>query len=66
MKRVFAVTRGCTYCGMCVVSCPAKAIVFSEKGARIDPEKCVGCGACKDNCASEAIVEVSESQASIS
>ena len=57
MKKTYKVENGCTFCGMCVVSCKHKAIKLGTKGAVINPDLCIGCGACKDNCASEAIKE---------
>ena len=55
MKKIYQVENGCTFCGMCVVSCTQKAVTLGPKGAVINPDICVGCGVCKDNCASEAI-----------
>ncbi len=52
----FSVSRGCTYCGTCVLECPVGAITLRQDGARIDHQACTGCGACRENCASEAIV----------
>ena len=57
-KMVYAVKRGCTSCGTCMIVCPAKAIAVTEHGAEIDPAKCRGCGLCADNCPAEAIVKV--------
>ena len=57
-KTIYAVKRGCTACGTCMIACPAKAIAATEHGAEIDPAKCRGCGLCEKNCPSEAIVKV--------
>ncbi|MDF2924181.1 MAG: methyl-viologen-reducing hydrogenase delta subunit [Paenibacillaceae bacterium] len=54
-KFVYAVTGGCTLCGMCLYECPAGAIAMEQTGARIDGRHCTGCGRCARNCASEAI-----------
>ena len=55
MKVVYQVTRGCTICMNCVHQCPVKAIKLSDKGMRVDEDKCIGCGLCYKQCASEAI-----------
>jgi len=47
----------CKGCGLCIASCPSKALVFSKgintKGfnyAVLEQEKCVGCGICAMMC----------------
>ncbi len=62
MARIYAVTRGCTFCNTCVFECPVSAIEMTAEGARIDPEACIGCGRCAENCASEAIVPADEAK----
>jgi ferredoxin len=57
-NRIYAVRRGCTYCGTCVTVCPQEAVTVTDRGAVIDPDKCTDCGLCVENCASEAIVAV--------
>jgi uncharacterized Fe-S center protein len=58
----YKVSTGCTFCGMCVVLCPVKAITLGPKGAHINQEKCMGCGICYLNCASEAIQKVKQTE----
>ena len=62
MRKKYVVTRGCTWCNICVYECPKEAISMEAEGARINQDLCVGCGICYDNCASEAIeiIEVVE------
>jgi len=36
----------CINCGLCLDSCPAKAIIQSEGAAKILTERCIGCGEC--------------------
>ena len=60
-KLQYEVVTGCTLCGMCLVECKAGAILLTPKGAKIDPNKCLGCGTCYRTCASEAIQPVQNS-----
>lgn len=52
----------CTQCGICVKSCPVKAIKVITKDGKtiheIDPAICTQCGICIDNCPVEAISKV--------
>jgi ferredoxin len=52
----------CTQCGICVKSCPVKAIKVITKNGKtiheIDPAICIQCGICIDNCPVEAISKV--------
>ncbi len=59
MSVTYQVTRGCTFCGGCVMECPREAIQMTRHGARIDAQRCIGCGICYENCASEAIQRLS-------
>lgn len=49
----------CTSCGCCIDICPAKAILFVNRGnadkAFIDQAKCIGCGECLCACKFDAI-----------
>lgn len=36
----------CINCGLCLDSCPAKAIIQVEGAAKIIDERCIGCGEC--------------------
>ncbi len=46
----------CVGCGKCAESCPAKAIVISDRKARIDYDKCIHCFCCQEMCPIRAIV----------
>lgn len=50
-KGVTALIRAmmCTECGICVKSCPRKAITI-KGGLRVDPERCTSCGRCEKSC----------------
>ena len=46
---------GCIGCGMCVKACKYDAIIFEDKLARIDYDKCVGCMECVRKCPTKVI-----------
>ncbi len=46
----------CTGCGLCVETCPEKAIAIANGKAVIDRIKCVNCGQCEAICLSKARV----------
>lgn len=56
-------TEKCIKCGLCVMSCPRKAIA-REMGQvpKIDDTNCIGCGACKAKCSVGAIEIVAVEQ----
>ena len=45
----------CVKCGKCKVSCPAKVIQITEKGAEINLKKCIRCYCCHELCPKKAI-----------
>ncbi len=44
----------CTGCGICIESCPARALARTPEGILADPERCRHCGRCVEVCPSEA------------
>ena len=40
----------CTGCGKCRKVCPATAISFEQRRAKIDPKKCIRCFCCQEFC----------------
>lgn len=48
--------RGSQECGLCLASCPLKAIKVETGAVTVDTTLCSGCGACLDACPFRAIV----------
>jgi electron transport complex protein RnfB len=46
---------GCIGCGMCVKACKYDAIIFEDKIARVDYDKCVECMECVKKCPTKVI-----------
>jgi len=44
----------CTGCGVCVRSCPMKALELEDKKVIFNPERCIGCGVCAHKCKQNA------------
>lgn len=45
----------CTCCGLCVDSCPERAIQMNGDAVTIESSLCTGCGSCVTECPNEAI-----------
>ena len=45
----------CINCGVCVKTCPMKALELVDKKLVFDPERCLGCGVCITKCKQNAI-----------
>lgn len=51
----------CKRCGICIATCPAKALAWGEDGApAVDPEKCLRCKMCEYRCPELAITILQE------
>ncbi|MBA7518834.1 hypothetical protein ES705_10908 [subsurface metagenome] len=44
----------CTGCGVCVRSCPMKALELEDKKVIFNPDRCIGCGVCAHKCKQNA------------
>lgn len=54
-EKAYVILDLCNGCGVCVPTCPTKAISMQADKAKIDPFQCTGCGACIPVCPKEAI-----------
>jgi len=57
MAQIAVLERKCTGCGVCVVSCPFKAIETASQKARLNAA-CRACGLCAKACPEQAIVRL--------
>ena len=63
MARITVREERCKGCGLCIASCPKKALAASErinaKGYHPTelkyPDKCIGCGICANMCPDQVI-----------
>jgi NAD-dependent dihydropyrimidine dehydrogenase PreA subunit len=48
----------CTACGLCVVTCPERALTVAPRKPRFVASRCTACLACVEVCPRDAIREV--------
>ena len=53
----YAVTRACTACGACLLTCPEHAIVVGLP-LQVRADRCTRCGECVEVCPADAIIEL--------
>lgn len=53
--QIHWVSANCIGCGICIKTCPNKALTKTEKGIRIDRSVCKGCGSCAGECPTTAM-----------
>ncbi|NLG86056.1 MAG: DUF362 domain-containing protein [Firmicutes bacterium] len=46
----------CRRCGICVRSCPAKALTLNKKQPTVDLTKCIRCFCCQELCPAQAVI----------
>ncbi len=51
----FVLQEKCDFCGLCIKSCPARAISLSNEILAINTISCIGCGICLPHCPNQAI-----------
>ena len=52
------VDRRCTACGLCLLTCPERALLPAPRRPRVVDERCTTCLACVEVCPVDAITEV--------
>jgi uncharacterized protein (DUF362 family)/ferredoxin len=55
LNRIEVDQNRCIRCGLCVRSCPEKALSMGEEGLLIDQRKCIKCLACLETCLMDAL-----------
>ena len=50
------ITDACTACGMCLVTCPERALAPAPKKPLLDATRCTLCLACIEVCPRDAVV----------
>lgn len=53
-----AIDARCTACGLCLLTCPDRALLAAPGRPFVIDERCTGCGACLEVCPVDAITEV--------
>lgn len=53
-----AITSGCTACGVCLATCPERALLPAPGRPRVVDVRCTDCLACVEVCPPDAIVVV--------
>jgi len=48
----------CTACGLCLISCPERALLPAPRRPAVVDERCTDCWACIEVCPRDAITEV--------
>lgn len=48
----------CTACGLCLATCPERALLPAPKRPLVLDDRCTACGACLEVCPVDAIAEV--------
>ena len=51
----FVLQEKCDFCGLCIKSCPVRAISLSNEILAINTISCIGCGICLPHCPNQAI-----------
>ncbi|MBW3555815.1 MAG: 4Fe-4S binding protein [Actinobacteria bacterium] len=50
-----AIDRRCVGCGLCLITCPERALRPARHRPDVDEERCTGCLACVEVCPADAI-----------
>jgi ferredoxin len=55
-----AVASSCTACGLCLVTCPTRALVPAARRPRVIDDRCTDCWLCIEVCPVDAVIALGE------
>lgn len=55
MTAPITIDTRCTACGMCIATCPERALTRAPRRPRLEPAACTTCLACVEICPVDAI-----------
>jgi electron transport complex protein RnfB len=61
VRLVVAIDDRCTGCGVCLITCPPRALLPAPRRPDVDAGACTGCLECIEVCPRDAISERPES-----
>jgi Pyruvate/2-oxoacid:ferredoxin oxidoreductase delta subunit len=58
MSTTVTIDAGCTACGLCIITCPERALLRAPMRPAVVDDRCTGCLACIEVCPRDAITEI--------